>query len=267
MQFPRRVLRRNLTRIVGDELMQETMVLSDDLYKLWSEFKKGIKINDNNKLEALLSYLRMPFLTNIAQLDSLQIKEPNLRTALLQKSPQLQKLGLEKLCQHTLLKIILTTENTNYPYCSILPPTNNLINTFTITCSKNESRNKAIDFLKQHLKVAKSLYINDSYFAEQWQISKQLLELISPNNISIFLPEWLFTEKISNSSLTLPVAIKRSFSNCNVKIDVSNKDLNDKMHDRYIIIDNELEIIFSSGIDNFFEYTQNESTLVIRRKI
>lgn len=252
------------------------MVLSDELFQLLSDFHHNInKKSNNDKLEALFSYLRNPILTNITQLRNLRISDKSYWVSLCRKYPHLQALSLEDLSQYTLYKIILTTDcNKQLPYYNILDKKGLIHNTFSMSLNIGQNRFLFKEYLKQQLKKAKELYIFDPYFAQRWDITKELFTFINLSyNISIHLHQNLFYDCVKDynapnqNGKELNIIIKTLYPNCQVIKETSHPYFANKKHDRFIIINNEIELIFSSGIDNFLNPKKNECTLIIRKLI
>ena len=248
------------------------MVLSDELYQLLLDFHHNTnKKTDNDKVEALLSYIRNPILTNIAQLNRLNIQDKSYRSHLLQKYPQLQNLDLEELSQNTLYKIILTTDTQKqFPYVNVLENNEFVQNSFSMTVNIGQNRTRIKEYLKQQLKNAKELYIYDCYFAKNWDLTKELFSYLNSSNVYIHLPKNIFDKKVKSNTPNqngkkLNLVIKTLCTNFQVVKEQSHQYFANKKHDRFIIIDDEIELIFTSGIDNFFNPNINECTLIIRR--
>lgn len=254
--------------------MNGFMCLSDEMFKLWQNFKEGRVCNSN--VYSLLNYLRLPFLTNRSQLTRLGIVEQSLLQSyqsLFQQKPHLQNSNLEQLCQETLYKIILSDKNGQLPYVNIMINNCFIQNTFSISVVKHQNRDNIKNYLKQLLEKAKELYIFDYYLADRWYLTKELFSYLKSNNVTINLLDKHLNKQTSLCKTTQPnglilsKAIENDFPQCHVVDSSSHPYFINKKHDRFIIIDNEIELIFSSGLDNFFSPNHNECTLVIRKII
>lgn len=111
--------------------------------------------------------------------------------------------------------------------------------------NNNESRKKAQDHLKQLIKNAKKIVIKDNYCDKCLYDIKNILDVDQNCIIEIYAEE-----KAKNN-------IKRLLPNAQYK-----KYDNATMHDRYIIIDDKIEIILTSGFQYLFK-NNKELTYII----
>ena len=233
-------------------------VLSDDLLETWLNFKNGT-ISDKNTLEKLLKYIKYPFLAHFDTNSLLQISELSLKQAILSTYPSIRVTNLEELANHTLYKIILNNENqTNPPYFDI-NKNKFLENNYVILHKPNGNRQNTYDYLKLLLSEAKEIFIHDKYFSKSQNLNNSMYFIrncLPQHKLNIFYTSSTFNQSIISR-------IKNFYSEWNIKLDRNNVSINNKSHDRYLRIDNKLEIILSSGFDGLFS-NDNESALIIR---
>lgn len=226
-----------------------SFVLSDELQVEYCKFKEG-KDYDRAIIERLLHYYKEAILTNTNQLKRIgQTISKEKETALRKSSFTTQT--LEELASRTTYKIILCTDRTVYPYVNIYDDKieNNLSGCFF----KNESRLKATEHIKALCRNAKTIYIYDKYFSgdhadSNIEMLKSLLPtteltlIYDPNHIEAkdcqslqaYCPKWKLEKKI------LPAH-----------------------HDRYLVIDENIEIILTSGF-SYLSNQEKEFTYIIR---
>ncbi|EEQ62568.1 hypothetical protein HPMG_00025 [Helicobacter pullorum MIT 98-5489] len=154
--------------------------------------------------------------------------------------------SLEQLAKKTIYKIILSKDKDDFPYVNIATK-NKIENNLTSTFYKNESRDKAKAHLKAIFEGASNLFIYDKYCNDNSEsVESFAKECFPEKKLNIFYPslEGSFDQDLC-------AALKRICSDWKIK---ENKDQKinsqyEDLHDRYIIIDNQIQIIFTSGID------------------
>ncbi|ECQ5494679.1 hypothetical protein FZJ97_04935 [Campylobacter coli] len=154
--------------------------------------------------------------------------------------------SLEQLAKKTIYKIILSKDKDDFPYVNIATK-NKIENNLTSTFYKNESRDKAKAHLKAIFEGASNLFIYDKYCNDNSEsVESFAKECFPKKELNIFYPSLK-----GSFDQDLCGALKQICSNWKIqenkdqKINNQYKDL----HDRYIIIDNQIQIIFTSGID------------------
>lgn len=225
------------------------LVIDDDLLIQYYDFIRGKKGKDAT-ISALLYHYRHEHLTNIAQLERIGMPLPVQVVRQLAQRPE-RKYDLEELAKLTKYKVILSQkENPAYPYLNIFNDVYD--NTFTAAFKRHEVRDKAFDHLKALCRNASKIWIYDNFFnrslkenvetLKRFLPQKKLLltypegqlEEIDINDLHTFCPYWSFAgEKLVTH------------------------------HDRYIIIDNKIEVILTSGFINFSETTK-DCTYIVR---
>ncbi|GFO73457.1 hypothetical protein BMR02_13395 [Methylococcaceae bacterium HT1] len=227
-----------------------SLVLSDDLLQLFLNFKNG-KVNNPNLVEKFLNYYHVPHLTCVNQLKRIGNED----TALLQllASQGYIAQSLEDLVTKTRYKLILNTEKYDYPYVNI--DQDKVEKNFTLTFGIGENRDKAIQLITALCLDAKFILIFDRYFCDRWNNTKNLFQKVIPHKNITLLHDDHLTNKTSE--------IKKINRTWTIKCDKKKTFIN--AHDRYLLIDNKIEIILSSGFDNLFS-TNKDLTCVIRYK-
>ncbi len=220
------------------------LVLDDNLIKLYHDFKRGVDLN-TKELAGFLRYYRPMHKTNLSQLLRCNIRDTALLSALAADVDKDK--SLEDLCNLTIFKYILTTERKLQPYLNIFSDyfTTEIVYSF----NKGDERSPFLEHLKRLCQDAKYIFITDKYLNEG--LARKLIDYL-PENISIHL---------TYKSLELGSKLKKDFPKIGFK---DNKHPTyAKLHDRYIRIENDIEIIITSGIDNLFDTTK-DCTVIIR---
>lgn len=225
-----------------------SLVLSDSLQTEYYKFKNG-KDYDPEIIKRLLHYYKAPILTNTSQLKRTNTEvEDRLLQNLRHAGYTTQT--LEQLAAMTVYKIVLSVDQDTYPFVNINADKieNNLSGCFF----RNESRQKAIDHITALCSKAKEICIYDLYFCHAGISNCNTLAALLPKKkLSItYDPSHVSTADIQSMEKRC-----RDWS-FQPKTLLSN-------HDRYLIIDNEMEIILTSGF-SYLNSKAKEFTYVIR---
>jgi hypothetical protein len=225
-----------------------SLVLSDELLSIYFDFKKG-KIDNTHLAEKFFSYYHAPYLTNTKQLNNIGV---TVDQSVLQ---QLVSQGyinqtLDELVKETRYKIILNTEKSNYPYVNI---NNDVIEkNFSLTFKRGENRDKAIQLITALCVDAKFILIFDHYFCKNWKNTKQLFDDVLPKKPLTLLHDKHLVDKSGE--------IKKICGQWKIKEDRHHTFTHS--HDRYLLIDDKIEIILSSGFDHLFSTDKDLSCLI-----
>jgi len=228
--------------------MEYTIVLSDELLKAYYDFKNAKEV-DQNIITNLLKYYSR-HLTNIAQLKRIAIEDDSFRKNLLRKGYINQT--LEELCEKTTYQLILNTEKKDYPYINI--NADQIERNFTATYGKNESREKTIKHITALCRKAKYIFIYDRYMTDK--VIQKIPHFFPKNKLNIIYKEGQLSQ----------TQISRLKKECkNWKIQPDSKNTYHDYHDRYLLIDNNIEIILTSGFDYLFDKNK-DFTYIVRNR-
>ncbi len=225
------------------------MVLDHKLFVEYNKYKQG-ESHNRQLVNKILSYYHNDFLTNVGQYDhnGIQISR-SYRSALANSGLKTQ--NLVELAALTTYKIILTDEQTNFPFVNIDEGRfNPAITTFY---EGDVEREAAKDYLKNLCQGAKkSILLYDLYINSAHDLDG-LLKYIIPNAKIQFIFSF---DKIDE-------AHRNELQRTHPRLSFKNLGAVPRHHDRYLIIDDSIEVVLTSG----FEYLQNqkkEISLVIR---
>ena len=151
-------------------------------------------------------------------------------------------------------RLILCDDNDKFPNVNIF--SDRIENNLSATFKKDDPRDKAIEHFKALFKDAKSIFIYDNYLYENHNLAS-LEKFIEECKIqcNIYLDRNTYNKINTNKNLS--PKIKK------IAIDKAHNLNNKNTHDRYIMIDNNIEIILTSGIDYLFD-TSKDFTYIIR---
>ena len=156
-----------------------------------------------------------------------------------------------ELIQNTLYKVMLTTQNDNFPYINILNTQTDI--NFTATYYASEDRTKVKEHIKALLLNTDEITIVDKFLSakkrgrgghiisdEYWEANLELLKYILPDkDITINI----FCQNDWNDSR------KNDLETYNSRWNIVKNEFDFNIHDRYIKTD-KVEIILSSGFLN-----------------
>jgi hypothetical protein len=161
----------------------------------------------------------------------------------------LKSQSLEELSDKTLYKLILDTQNSEYPFVNIF--NDPIQSNFAATYRKSVQRNKAQQHIRSLLSDCETIFLYDRFFKDNWRTTKKFFkELIPFKKLSVF-----YTEGHLDG---LESEIKAIYNGWNIKKDTHNIDFRN-LHDRYLVIDNTIEIILTSGFDYLFDESKDFS--------
>lgn len=245
------------------------IVLSNKLLREYLLFRFKKEGYDYDLVKRIINYLKEDFFTNSKQLKELSAENEDTKEIIL-SSPQLKrvvnsrrdaKLTLEELCNKSIYKIILTDkeDSKDYPYVNI--NSDIIENNLCGYLHQNKSRVKAIQHIKNLCSSAKSIFIFDKYFNNN-NSNIEIVDRILPN--SKFTLK--FIEKSNNTNDYNFNIDNYNVINQNRNGSVAKEELPgsfNRFHDRYIIIDNKIEIILTSGFE-YLSNSQKELTYIVR---
>lgn len=129
---------------------------------------------------------------------------------------------------------------------------------FVMTLNPGEDRVKAHEWMRALLSEARTVTVVDRYLCDEQ--SKQLkpnarkfFQLFPKQSLSLFM-----------SCLEKPAAsdLKKLCDKWKIKQDANPRYHG--VHDRYVLIDNAMEVVITSGVDYLFD-TSKECTLLVRQ--
>lgn len=228
------------------------LVLSDELFVLYQGFHH--QDNPNKKVrkqyDKLLENIALPIKTNATQINRCKerLNESRYNELMTTYLSSDNKETLEQLAQQTLYKLILTADpdTPDLPYLNI---NHSLMSKrFGITIEARQSREVLVDYLEQLLLKAKKVTICDNYFADNWENTAKFFRLLPRCELNItFVESAPNTASQSNSAQFNPENIPDFWHEWTVS---SNTDPSlSGRHDRYLIINEQLEVMLSSGFD------------------
>ena len=236
--------------------MAYSYLISDELAELYLNYKNGKKV-DQNLLELFFSfYEAVPFITfdqwKKYKSDDASILQSMIASGYNTKSE-------EQILDETIYRIKLTTDKNIYPCVNIKQ--GSIKKQIVASYKVGESRNEAICHLKNLCKDAKNIIMCDNYMFNVLRIENAAIsiffdKILSDNRINV-------AYKTTTKEDIQPTIsyLKKLRPNCKIT-PCTTKEYN-SVHDRYLLIDNKLEVVLSSGIDYLFD-TSKEISIIYR---
>ncbi len=232
-----------------------SLALDDDLQKAYLDFKERRDFNQDVIIK-LLKYYKGPFATNTAQYKRIG-REPSNEINQQLRGGGYTNQTLEELASAmTKYKLILSLDKNTFPYVNING--DNIENNLSGCFYRGESRDKAIQHIKALCKGAEEIYIYDKYLVTTGKQSTNNREL---DLIASLLPKKKMKLLYQEGHLldTDVNYLKTVFSTWNFQ----EKNNIPEHHDRYLIIDNKMEVILTSGF-YYLENITKEFTYIVR---
>ena len=235
--------------------MDYTLAMDDQLLKVFYDFKKGrIGETSTATIQNLLRLYHPPHITSTSQLTAVGVNDP----ALLQQlaSVNLTRQTAKELVGRTQYKILLSAEQVHYPAVKVSG--DSVSSQFVMTLKPGEDRTKAHSWLAALLAEAKQVTVVDGYLCDSQSgrlkpNARRFFELFPVQTLSLFL------SRVQQRTVT---DIKKICGDWKVKRNTSPRYQN--AHDRYVLIDDKMEVVITSGIDYLFD-TSKECTLLVRK--
>lgn len=247
--------------------MDFSLAIDDDLAEELCKFRTNQQC-DVDRVEKTLHYYKgYPLFTK--SYFKRYYADKNIQSNVLQSTSHIDWNSLESVCKSTIYKVILSSQrNVSFPYVSIYD--DKIESNFTATFFKNEPRQKALEHLRSLLESARCIFIYDLYLANNWASFISFAQKCFPQKqMSIFYPK-----EIDSNNNANPKISKLTQQQCSQIIQVGqslwsfkpdrNHQIFSNLHDRYLIIDNKIEVIFTSGIHHLIN-TDKDFTYIVRQ--
>lgn len=225
------------------------IVIDDDLFREYHKFQKGEKF-DQKKIKQLLHYYKKSLISNIKQYEDNGIElSPNLKSQMAHSG--LRKQSLEELAENcTLYKIILSSTKNTFPYVNIMDEKQRLENNYSASFDMAEPRELAIKHLASICLHAKKIVLYDKYFSSKETNIDLINKILPKKKLEIIYND------INENHINLMQ------QNCSQWSFTKNPRMTNR-HDRYLIVDDQLEIILTSGFDHLND-TSGDFTYIVR---
>ena len=225
------------------------VVVDDDLFREYHKFRKGEEC-DKEKIKRLFHYFKQEIVSNIRQYEDNGVELPtNLKSQMAHAG--LKRQSLEDLAENcTLYKIILSSTSDTYPYINIMYESQRLENNYSASFDVAESRDLAISHLASICLHAKKIVLYDKYFS------------CKNNNIDL-IKKILPQKKLEILYNTIKEEDIKELEQWCEQWTFEKKPQMTNRHDRYLIVDDKLEIILTSGFDHLND-TSSDFTYIVR---
>lgn len=219
--------------------MTEGIVLEDSLFCEYHKFTSQKKDFDKDKVKRILHFYKRQICTNIAQYNRTGIDLPASLQYVLIHSCDKNK-TLEELAKASTYKIILSDSCSVYPRVNILGDEEKIENNLSATFMRGESRDKARSHIRDLCSKAKDILVFDRYINKDAALN--MLKFIFPVHA---LNIHYISGQIDGTAIS---ELKKKCSSWNFMIE--SDVITENHHDRYLLVDNKIEIILSSGFDH-----------------
>ncbi|MBE0508371.1 MAG: hypothetical protein IBX50_16910 [Marinospirillum sp.] len=235
--------------------MDYTLAMENGLLKVFYDFKQGlVQETSTAVIQNLLRMYQPPHITSVAQLKAVGVDDP----ALFQQLATMQYINqtAEELAPLTRYKLVLSEASAVYPAVKL--GSDVVSQELVMTLKPGDDRTKAHAWLKALLDNARTITLVDRYLCVEQTgrlkaSSRQFLQLLPKRSLSIFFSAY---------TTALASEVKQICHQWKVKQDSSPRYTS--VHDRYLLIDGELEVVVTSGIEYLFD-TSKECTLLVRK--
>lgn len=238
--------------------MDFSLAIDDNLAEELCKFKSNQQCDVDKVQKTLHYYKSYPIFTQ--RYFTKYYTDKTIQRNLIQSNSSINWASIETVSKNTLYKIILSSkENVNFPYVSIYDDA--IENNFTATFLKDDGRQKTLEHLKSLLENAECVFIYDNYLESHnvWlSFVNFAKECFPKKQLKIFYPQGI---KLTEKQCTQIKGIGNS--KWSFKSDKSHTNFS-KLHDRYLIIDDKVEVILTSGIDNLMNASK-DFTYIVRR--
>ncbi|MGB3749996.1 MAG: hypothetical protein WA945_00350 [Arcobacteraceae bacterium] len=238
------------------------IVLSDDLLKEYLNFRSG-KEFDVQLIKKIINYLKGGVFFNFKQLKKIGVmtKEdfnvfgiPGLWKQILRSN---NKDTLEDLSKKSVFKIILSDNETKFPYVNIYNDVieNNLCGFFY----PGHDRDKAIEHIRTLCLDAKEIVLFDKFFHKKRENIDTLIKILPDTDLQL-----IYYRGGKNKEKYLTKNQKKQLKSKRNNITLYLKDDPKNIHDRYLLIDKKIEVILTSGFYHLGKHT-NDFAYIIRK--
>lgn len=234
------------------------VVLSDDLFKQYHAYIDGRKDDYSlDTIKRILKYHRHGFVSNVEQYQRCGISlDVNLEKQL--RNNRLSNQSLKELAStRTYYKIILSETCDVFPCVNIKSDREKVDVSITGSFMLSENRQKAKEHIAALCASAKEIYLFDKHINNERERKniKDILNYILPKDHKVLVKSY---EKLSEDVV---IFLQRDYPRR--EFDTLSVLDSDNYHDRYIVVDNELEILLSSGFDHLARNV-SDLTYVVR---
>lgn len=214
-----------------------------------TSFKK-VKDSTKRKSGSYFTIIKKSIVSNIKQYEDNDVELPvNLKSQMAYSG--LRRQSLEELAENcTLYKIILSSTKDTFPYVNIMDDKQRLENNYSASFDMAEPRELAIKHLTAICLHAKKITLYDKYISSKDRNIDLIKRILPQKNLEITYND------IDDEHIELMT------QHCSQWIFIKNPQMANR-HDRYLIVDEKLEIILTSGFDHLND-TSRDFTYIIR---
>ncbi|WP_370799124.1 hypothetical protein [Xylanibacter rarus] len=225
------------------------IVVDNQLFCEYHKFRNGEKF-DINIIRQLFHFYKKRIVSNIKQYEDNKVELPaNLKVEMAHAG--LRRQSLEDLAENcTLYKIILSVTRNDFPYINIMDDRQRLENNYAASFDMGETRKFAVRHLCSMCLHAKKIVLYDKYFSKNENNIDLLKKILPKKKLEIVY------SSIEDEHIDM---LKQW---CADFVFTKNPSMPNR-HDRYMVIDDKLEIILTSGFDHLND-DRGDFTYIVR---
>lgn len=232
------------------------VVLSDALYAEYYKFRFGAEYS-KDIINKIMAFRFDGFVTNVRQCKAVGIPIPAAYETALRSCGMDNQSCVELSREFTVYKIVLTNDpaKKGFPYVNIDSKDEKISLTLSGSFKIREKRTKAVEHISALCKGAKTLFIYDAHLDSVDKgyfdrVAEDLNKIIPTTKVEVkyCVMDTKFIQYLREQSVV------RTFVQTPIPVH----------HDRYIIVDDRLEIIISSGFDHLTLDNRRELTYIVR---
>lgn len=253
-----------------DTTFQFSLVIDSDLGEELCKFRNNESCNTHIVEKILHYYKNCPIFTTSDLMQRYYYDFPTILNTVL-SNVTIPRINIDSstaidIAKHTIYKVVLCNDKSKkdiFPYIYI--GGDRIENNFTATFFKNEPRQKALEHLNDLLSVATEISIYDIHLLkEKWNRKSfaQFCKLLPPTNKLTI--RYLGGNTNSKVCKIMGRYVRKMYPNWNWVVENYIKKEGTYAHDRYLIIDNKIEVIFTSGIHHLIN-TDKDFTYIVRQ--
>lgn len=231
----------------------EKMVLDDSLFLEYHKYKNNEEY-DKNTILKLFQYFNGNILTNLAQYKRMGLSPvDNIKSQMVHAANKNQE--LTSLAKETSIKYILSKDKSIFPYVNVDSDQEKIKNCVGGFFEIQENRDKAVEHIKALCSTAQKIAIYDKYFSNG-NDNVALLASILPHHALEIVCYGNEQNGMNEQQ------INDLYKMCNLYT-IKKETREQKLHDRFIDIDDKIEIILTSGFDHLAN-TKGDFAYVVR---
>lgn len=251
---------------------QFSFVIGSDIGEELCNFKNNKSCNTRIVEKILHYYKNYPIFTTSALMQKYYYDFPTILKSVLSNTTtpriDIDNSSEKDIAKHTIYKVVLCNDENKkdiFPYIYI--GGDKVENNFTATFSKIDPRDKVKEHLKALICNAKEISIYDRYMLDNGNkesFQQFCNEILSINKLGIKI---IYIHSNNDKCKEMGEYLKEKHPNLEwIAQHPTQEQQKNYAHDRYLIIDNKIEVIFTSGIHHLMNDNKDFTCIVRQHK-